>query len=48
MRLVLLGRRDTNIGKITVEGIFGEMWKDKEMGYGMNQIIKIYIYVYIY
>ena len=30
MRLVLLGRRDTNIGKIMVDRIFGEIWKDKE------------------
>ena len=26
-----------------VEGIFGEIWKDKEMEYGMNKIINIYI-----
>ena len=26
-----------------VEGIFGEIWKDKEMKYGMNEIINIYI-----
>ena len=26
-----------------VEGIFGETWKDKEIEYGMNKIINIYI-----
>ena len=30
-----------------VEGIFGEIWKDKEMKYGMNEIINIYIYINI-
>ena len=41
MRLLLLGSRDTTIGKKTmVEGDFGEIWKDKEMEYGMNEIKK--------
>ena len=26
-----------------VEEIFGEIWKDKEMEYGMNEIINIFI-----
>ena len=26
-----------------VEGIFGEIWKDKEMEYGTNKILNIYI-----
>ena len=43
MRLVLLGRRDTIIGRSSGRGIFGEIWKDKEMEYGMNKIINIYI-----
>ena len=29
--------------KIAVEWIFGEIWKDKEMEYGINEIINIYI-----
>ena len=28
-----------------VEGIFGEIWKDEEMEYGMNEIINRYIYI---
>ena len=41
--IITLGRRDTIIGKkIMVEEIFGEIWKDKEMEYGMNTIINIY------
>ena len=43
MRLVLFGRRDTIIGKNNGRrNFFGEIWKDKEMEYGMNEIINIY------
>ena len=45
MRLVLSRRRDIIQGKITVEGIFGEIWKEKEMEYGMNEII-MYILIF--
>ena len=27
-----------------VEGVFGEIWKDTEIEYGMNEIINRYIY----
>ena len=30
------------------EGIFGEIWKDKETEYDMKKIINIYINIYIY
>ena len=48
MRLVLLGSKDTIIGKNNDRRDFGESWKDEEMEYSMNENIYIYIYIYIY
>ena len=49
MRLVLLGSRDTIIREKTmIEGIFGEIWKDEEMEYSMNETKYLYIGIYRY
>ena len=39
MRLVLLRSRDNIIGRPKNKRDFGEIWKDEEMEWGMNDII---------
>ena len=48
MRLVLLGSRDTIIGKNDGRKDFREILKDEEIYYSMKEILYIYIYIYIY
>ena len=45
MRLELLGSKDTSIGKNNGRRDFGEIWKYKEIEYGMNEIINIYKFI---
>ena len=45
MRLVLLGSRDTIIGKNNGRRDSGEIWRDEEIEYGMNAILNRYIYI---
>ena len=45
MRLVLLGTTYTIIGKNNGRRDFGEIWRDEEIEYGMNEIINKYIYI---
>ena len=45
MRLVLLGSRDTIIGKNNGRRDFAEIWRDGLKEYGTNKILSRYIYI---
>ena len=45
-KLVLLGSRDTILGKNSNRGNFLKIWMDKEMKYGMKKIIIRFIFIF--
>ena len=46
MRLVPLGSIDNIIGENNDRRDFGEIWKDKEIEYGMKEFINGYIFIF--